>query len=318
MRIVGIDYPCMDMGVFCEEIPADGGLSVMQDTTLMGGGKIPNALVAAARLGAEASMLGACGDDRYGIKCCEDLEFNGVSTKALVRKPGRTALCICIADQKTGGKRCIESPATYARLRPEELDAAQIEGADMLLLYEMDETAVAAAKIAKAHGVPVLVDGDEFDPRTQENLALIDVLIMSEYYYGAIAGDNGENYEAVLRQVCDCGPRAAVVTLGANGCAGVGKEGFFRLPACSGYPVIDTTGAGDVFHGAFAYYDCAGWNAEECCRRASAVSYIKCSRLGGRTAIPTASGVEAFLQTGVMRQEDFDKRTEFYRNAAFT
>ena len=315
MKILGIDYPCMDMGILCGSIPEDGGFSLVEDMSLMGGGKIPNALVAAARLGAEAGIIGTVGDDRYGRQCRADLEYNGVETGRLESRPGTTALCFCITDAKTRGKRCMESPASYARLEPQELDREYLEQADVLLLYEMDETALAAAKAVRANGGKVLVDGDEFDSRTQDNLALADIFILSEYYYHALF--SGGALEDNLRSLRELGPEVVVVTLGAEGCAGIGPEGYFRLPACSGGRVVDTTGAGDVFHGAFAYYYAGGASARDSAAQASAVSYIKCNYLGGRTGIPTAAGVARYLETGTIGREDFAQRMDYYRRAAF-
>lgn len=315
MKILGIDYPCIDMGIICGSIPEDGGLSMVEDMSLMGGGKIPNALVAAARLGADAGIIGTIGSDRYGRQCRGDLEFNGVHTERLESRSGTTAVCFCITDTVTRGKRCIESPATYPRLHPQELDAQALAQADVLLLYEMDDVAVAAAEIVRRAGGKVLVDGDEFDFRTQNNLDKIDIFIISEYYYHALF--DSEAYEENLRKLQTMGPEVVIVTLGGHGCAGVGPDGYFRLPACSGGRVIDTTGAGDVFHGAYAYYYASGLSAKDSAYHASAVSYIKCNYLGGRTGIPTAAGVEHFLRTGTIRAEDFDKRMDFYRRAVF-
>lgn len=315
MKILGIDYPCIDMGIICDNIPDDGGYSVVRDMSLMGGGKIPNALVAAARLGAQAGIVGTVGSDRYGRQCRDDLEFNGVNTERLENRPGTTALCFCITDAATRGKRCVESPATYARMRPDELPEQALSKAGLLLLYEMDETARAAAEIVRRHGGLVLADGDEFDSRTQDNLDLIDIFILSEYYYHALFDNDA--FEENLRTLQAKGPSVVVVTLGAQGCAGVGPDGYFRLPACRGGKVVDTTGAGDVFHGAFAYYYGSGLSAQDSAAHASAVSYIKCSYLGGRTGIPTASGVEHFLKTGEILPEDFEQRRSFYHNAVF-
>lgn len=316
MKILGIDYPCMDMGVACRRIPEDGGLEPITELTMQCGGKIPNALAAAARLGAEAGLIGVCGSDRYGEKCRRDLEYNGVSTSRLRARPGRTGLCICIADAEEGGKRCIESPAGFSRLCPEELEEAELAGADMLLLYEMDETAVRAAEIVRRHGGRVLADGDEYDARTQDHLNLIDILIVSEYYYRHLFGES-EDYEANLRSLQAKGPDTVIVTLGGRGCAGVDSEGFFREPAFTHVHVVDTTGAGDVFHGAYAYFTLSGLTAKEAAVRASAVSAIKCTRLGGRTGLPTLRGVQSFLRTGTVEPEDFEERSDYYHNMAF-
>ena len=245
--------------------------------------------------------------------CSSDL----VGTDALLERPGTTALCLCISDRAAGGKRAIESLATYERLRPEELDVRWLEGTDLFLAYEMDETAVRVARMARRAGVRVLADGDSYDARTEAALPLIDIFIMSEYYFRSRFGDL-ERLEERLGAICRQGPRTAIVTLGGDGLAGfdVG-EGFFRLPAFSGHAIVDTTGAGDVFHGAYAFFAAAGHGAREAARCASAVSYIKCTMLGGRTAIPTLAGLEHFLKTGGILPEDFEERLSWYRAAAF-
>ena len=317
MKITGLDYPCMDMGIFCDRLPEDGGWQEMRQATLMGGGKIPNALVAAARLGAEAALIGTVGSDRYGRAAREDLAMNGVGTDALLERPGTTALCLCISDREAGGKRAIESLATYRRLMPEELDAGWLASSDLFLVYELDETAVRAVQMARAAGARVLADGDGYDERTEAALPLIDIFIMSEYYFRAKFGDF-EDLEARLKAVCGQGPRTAIVTLGGAGLAGYDRaESFFRLPAFSGHAIVDSTGAGDVFHGAYACFAAAGLGVREAARRASAVSYIKCTMLGGRTAIPTLAGVTHFLETGEILPEDFEDRLAYYRAAAF-
>lgn len=316
MKIGGIGYPCMDMGVICGEIPADGGWSPITDMTMQCGGKIPNALAAAARLGAESCIIGTCGTDHNGQKCRQDLEYNGVSCELLQMREGKTGLCICIVDEKERGKRCIETLPEFLKLSAEEIREEELRTLDMLLLYELDETALKAAEIAQKLGIPVLVDGDGFDERTQSNLDKIDIFILSEYYYQHLFGTSGD-YEGNLKSLQKQGPETVIVTLGENGCAGISKEGFFREPAFSNVEVVDTTGAGDVFHGAYAFYALQGLPARKAAVHASAVSAIKCARLGGRTGIPTAAGVDAFLKSGSIIPGDFDEREQYYRKLAY-
>lgn len=78
MRIIGFDYPCMDMNILCPHMPTEEELVEFQDVSLMGGGKIANAVAAVARLGAETAFIGAVGNDRYGKLCVEDLKMLGV------------------------------------------------------------------------------------------------------------------------------------------------------------------------------------------------------------------------------------------------
>ena len=78
---------------------------------------------------------------------------------------------------------------------------------------------------------------------------------------------------------------------------------------------MDTTGAGDVYHGAFIYGLLQGWDAQKTARFSNAVSAIKCTRMGGRAAIPTFETVTKFLETGVIDYEEIDKRVARYRKS---
>ena len=185
------------------------------------------------------------------------------------------------------------------------------------MLYQLDEHARSLAKAFRNAGGLVEVDGDTFDERTQEFLPLVDVFIMSEYYYLSCFPDsdicNVGQLERNLKTICSYGPRITVVTLGAKGCAGVENGHYFRTDAYQ-VDAKDTTGAGDVFHGAFVFGLSCGKSAEESAQFAGAVSAVKCTMLGGRTGIPTLNCVEHFMVTGEIEFEDFAKREEYYRN----
>ena len=88
----------------------------------------------------------------------------------------------------------------------------------------------------------------------------------------------------------------------------------FRIPAFSGHEIIDTTGAGDVFHGGFLFAHSQGWDLRTCAVYASAVSFIKCTALGGRVGIPSRNTVEQFLKDGTIDRTDTELRMEHYRS----
>ena len=105
------------------------------------------------------------------------------------------------------------------------------------------------------------------------------------------------------------------MTLGSKGCTGADRSGnTFRLPPFSGHKIVDTTGAGDVFHGGFLYAHSQGWELEYCARFASAVSYINCTSLGGRVGIPDRAMVEQFLKDNTIDYSGIEPRKAFYRN----
>ncbi len=312
MRIIGFDYPCMDMNILCPHMPKEEELVEFQDVSLMGGGKIANAVAAAARLGAETAFMGAVGNDRYGKLCVEDLKVLGVDVSHLEMRKGRTSFCVSIIDSEKRGKHYLESASTVQPWNAADIPYEIFKKGDYLMLYHMDAAAEKMAEYVHENGGTVVVDGDEFDERTQRNLRNIDVFILSEYYYNHLFSDR--EYKKNLGLLSKEGPQVVVVTLGAKGCAGMDHGKFFESES---YPVevLDTTGAGDVFHGAFTCGMAEGMNAESAAGFAGAVSAIKCTVLGGRTGIPTRKCVEHFLNTGEILPCDFAEREEQYREA---
>jgi sugar/nucleoside kinase (ribokinase family) len=108
------------------------------------------------------------------------------------------------------------------------------------------------------------------------------------------------------------GPKIVVFTLGAKGVVGLDGDKFFSIPAFKDISIVDTTGAGDVFHGAFIFGLLKGWDVEKTSKFSSAVSAIKCTRLGGRAAIADYKTVQNFLKTGKIDYTEIDKRVAFY------
>ena len=101
-------------------------------------------------------------------------------------------------------------------------------------------------------------------------------------------------------------------TFGEKGCIGMTKGGYFELPVYK-VDVVDTVGAGDVYHGAFLAGLLKGYSAEYTAKLASAVSAIKCTRIGGRAGIPDLETAQHFMETGVINYTDIDARVEFYK-----
>ena len=119
-----------------------------------------------------------------------------------------------------------------------------------------------------------------------------------------------------MRALREKGPGIIAFTFGEKGCVLLDDEGFEKIDGFS-VPVRDTTGAGDVFHGAFLFGILQGWKNTQCARFACAAAAIKCTRLGGHAAIPTLDAVDAFLRTGLINQEAFDLRAERYGHLPF-
>lgn len=309
--VVGIDSPCVDLAVNVENFPEANHGERVRNVSWQGGGKVATGLVAAARLGAKAAIIGNVGTDIYGTFIEEDFKRHGIDTEHLLKREGKTThFDIVVSDRKTGGRSILYYPGTEESLREEELPLEYLQNTSYFYLAVLNETTVKAASLAKEAGARIIMDADSGVHDLMEHISLIDIFIGSEFLYHSLFEKGG--YEENCRKLMDKGPEVVIFTLGEKGCRGVCKEGYFEIPAYR-VEVVDTVGAGDVFHGAFAAGLLKDWPIAEIARFASAVSAVKCTRIGGRAGIPDEKTVMDFMETGEIDYGEIDRRVEFYQ-----
>lgn len=310
-QVAGIDGPCVDLAVSVDAFPQPNGTMRVNNVSWQGGGKVATGMVAAARLGAKCAIMGAVGADNYGMFCVRDFEAHGIDVSGLeVQEEKTTSLSIVISDKQTDGRSIVYHLGTAQIPEFEDMDASILENCEYFFVSSLPDSVVEAAKKAKAAGAKIFIDADSYSEELAANVGMVDVFVGSEFVYEAMFGDD-KNYEQNCEKVRQMGPEIVVFTFGANGCVGLSDEGFFTLPSFR-VDVIDTVGAGDVFHGAFIAGLLQGWSVKEICRFASAVSAIKITRQGGRAGIPDKKTVMHFLETGEIDYTEIDKRVAFY------
>jgi len=264
---------------------------------LQGGGPAATAMVAAARLGARAGLLAKVGEDDRGRRIVGGLRDAGVDTSRLVTVAGgRSALSIVCVHAPTGRRSFLIDADPAMRLQPGDLDRDYVASAAVVLIDSFTPAGLAAAACARDAGRTVVFDaaGVPADRALLgEALALTDVMIVSAEFARKFhpAGGPADAAEAIRR----AGPPVAVVTGGPEGAwlAAAGEsfhQGAFEVD------VVDTTGAGDVFHGAFLIGLLESWPLRRTCAFAAASAALACRALGGRTAIPDRAEVEALLR----------------------
>ena len=140
----------------------------------------------------------------------------------------------------------------------------------------------------------VVMDAGTLRDGSLDLIAHVDVLISSEPFADALA-HSGESYAQTLDKMKRMGPDQVVITLGSKGSVGLDGKGIVRQPA---FPVVskNTTGAGDVYHGAYIYGLLRGWDMRGCMRLASAAAALKCQNGGGWDGIPNRRVVDRLLQ----------------------
>lgn len=267
---------------------------------VQGGGLTATAMVACARLGLRTRYIGKLGDDEVGRIAESLLRADGLELEAAVHaKDTPNRLCMVMVEEGTGRRTIIRQRDRRIWLRPDELSREAVCAGRVLHLdgYEGD-AAVQAARWARAAGIPVSLDAEESTERREELFALADILIVGLRFGRAITGRREPI--AVLEALAGAGPGCVGLTLGERGCMLAANGQVLELPGFA-IDVVDTTGAGDVFHGAFLYGVLQGWDADDILRFANAVSALKCRQLGGRSGIPRTAEVATFFERSGVR-----------------
>ena len=319
--IIGLATPGQDLVIELEKMPQTVS-SKMYDCCFQGGGWVATALCAAGNLGMRASFCGVIGDDILGRMIAEDFKYNNVDTSHLIVEKGkRSNFCVCITERAEKSKTLISRPGECREVEPDDIDEEYIRSARMLHVGFVNEGIRKAADIIHGADGKVSVDAAYYKPYVYENYDIFDIFIGSEYYFNGLLEELGkdvsiplsaqEKFE-VMRYVQRKGPEIVIFTFGAEGCMGVYGENTFSLPAMD-VPVVDTTGAGDVFHGAFDAAYLNGMDVVSAAKFATGVSSIKCTQMGGRAGIPDAETLQKFLETGEIDYEKINQRVAHYK-----
>lgn len=292
-EITGLGYCSLDYLCVVPHIPHDDKVEILR-SMVQGGGPAATAIVAAARLGAGTAFISAVGDDERSNAILnglsdENIDISGMKTRKVSESPA--AFCWI---EKSGGKRSIAwTKGNVKALSPDEIDMDFIKNAKLLHIDgHHTEAAIAAAKTARENKVKVSIDAGTVVPGIDELLKLSDIIIASEKF--ALRHTQETDMQNAVKKLFKGNCIFSAVTMGERGSIGFDGKNILTCPAFK-VDVIDTTGAGDVFHGAFIYKYVNGGNWTECIEFASAVSALKCTEFGGRTGIPTLKKVEGFI-----------------------
>lgn len=255
-----------------------------------GGGLASNGAVAAARLGCRTAFVGYVGDDVYGDLHMAEFRADSVVTDWVVRGTESTPLSAIIV--KPDGLRTIVNYRGHSEgACAGQFDFTKLKTKSILIDGHQFEMAKELTTHAKAHQIPVVIDADALRPQTEELVQMVDYVVASERFAEEYSGLSSA--EAGLAKLAAVAPNV-VVTLGHRGLIWQRGEERGRMAAYT-VNAIDTTGAGDAFHGAFAAGLAQGMAWDELLRYASAVGALCCTKVGGRVGIPTAVEVATFL-----------------------
>lgn len=292
-RIACVGITVLDRIWYLADLPKEGGKYVANNYTEVGGGPAATAAVAAAKLGADVDFIGRVGDDDTGIRLLAELESLGVNTRfTRIFKGARSSQSAVLVD--ASGERII---ANYPSPDlPEEADWLQdidFSQWDVVLAdVRWHDGAKQALTLARQQGVTTVLDADITPQDIAELVALSDHAAFSAP--GLQRMTQIAEAESALKKAQTLTNGHVYVTQGKDGCYWLEKGALSHLPAFQ-IDVVDTTGAGDVFHGALAVGLAQNQPAQEAVRFASAVAALKCTRPGGRAGIPDCDQTRSFL-----------------------
>lgn len=260
----------------------------------LGGGMAANAAVAVAKLGASVAFWGRAGNDAAGHEMKSAFTAEGVDVENFRLFPdGRSSVSGIIVD--SSGERQI---VNFRGLYPEAADWIPLEivthASAVLADPRWVEGAAALFRAARARGIPTVLDGDMADAEVFERLLpLTDHAIFSEPALTAFAGSADDKSLATLARF---GCRVIAVTRGEGGVSWY-ENGQLHRQVAYAVDVVDTTGAGDVFHGAYTLAIGTGIDVRAAMAFSAATAAMKCRHAGGRNGIPTINECLVFMRT---------------------
>jgi len=294
---VGLGLCALDYSFAVERYPRLDDKIDAVSFSRQGGGPVPTALCTLSKFGIKTAFMGKCGADHDGSAIRDELRRFGVDTRKLILDlDSRTPRAFIIVDKESGKRTVILDRSASSALSPDELDASFIRKANYLLIdgREPDASAAAAAIVKKAGG-EVIIDAGSPRRNIGDLLALVDHLVASNRFSLDFTQEVDPGKAAL--KLAHMGFKSVVITSGHRGCVGATPDGELYQQEAFNVDVVDTTGAGDVFHGAYIYGLIQGWELSQILKFASATAALKCTRLGGRRGIPELGEVHELIDS---------------------
>ena len=253
------------------------------------GGQTATALCACAALGLRTSYVGAFGHDDNGRRMRDVLAQHHVSTDAAITRAVANRYAVILIDERHGERVVLWHRDAQLNVSRDELPAAAIAEARVVHVDDEDEEmAIAAAAIARSAGAIVTSDIDRVTERTRALVDAVTIPIFAEHVPHALTGD--ADMTRALRALRAPHHTLLCVTLGSRGAMLLHGDRVEHVPGYS-VGVVDTTGAGDVFRGAFIYALLRGDSPTDIVRFANAAAAISCTRYGAIGGVPRLEDV---------------------------
>lgn len=295
--VVGVGINATDTIIRLPRFPASDSKIELLSADVMPGGQVASAMVACHRWGLSARYVGKIGDDAAGDLQQREMEREGVEAHWIVAPGCMSQTSFIVVDDSTGERTVLWKRDPAIALRPSDLKRGWISGARILLVDGHDtEAAAQAARWAHEEGIQVVGDFDNLYPRVQDLLHYVDFPITSKDFPERLTGAR-DLLKSLPMIFSEFKCRLIGATLGRHGALAWNGENFLL---CPGFRIqaVDTTGAGDIFHGALVYALLRGWSMPEILEFSCAAAALNCTAAGARGRIASLDEIENLRRTG--------------------
>jgi len=296
--VVGLGLNATDTVLMVRDFPALGGKERVISSSMHAGGQVATALVTCQRLGLRTRYIGKVGDDEGGKLQLASLKREGIDlryTRVVPHTPNQFGHIL--VDQATGERTVFWDRDARLTVQPQELTERALTSARVLHLDGCDvEAALQAARWARRAKVRVVADLDTVYKKVERLFPYIDYLIASTKFLPTLTGQ-ADPFQVLAYMSAEHRMKAPGMTLGRDG-ALMYHAGRFHYSPGFVVETVDTTGAGDVFHGAFIYGLLAEWPIERILDFSNAMAALNCTALGARGGIKTQEEAEKLMATG--------------------
>ncbi len=302
MDVLVIGRNCLDYIAVVKKLPAEDEKAPLDFRLIEGGGQGGTAACCVAKLQGRVALIGKIGGDEEGAYCLDRLDAFGVDTSFVeIVESGRTPVAYLFVTRKSGSRTIIYEPSQLPKIELTREHLATLSTAQTVLLDP--ETTYLAAIVKKNAGpkTRIIYDCERWKPGVEQMMALADFFIPSAVFLESDALDYGHmDFSQKVLRLKDDIKGQLIVTHGEEGAFYPHDGRLYRVPA----PVVqavDTIGAGDNFHGAFALAVSLDFDLHRAVRFAVATASLSCRDYGGRQGLPNMK--EALAVTGQIKEE---------------
>lgn len=254
------------------------------------GGQVTTALATCAAMGLSTSYIGTIGTDAHGLRMRDELQRRGIDLSHAITRDAGNPFAVILLDDREGERVVLWHRDPRVALSASEIDRDAIVSARLVHVDDVDlDASIGAARLARAAGAPVTSDIERTTEDVKALLGAVTIPIFAEHVPLALTGET--DLPRALERLRQPHHTMLCVTLGARGALLLAAGDILQEPGIA-VKTVDTTGAGDVFRGAFVYALLQGDTPREILRFANAAAALSCTRLGAMNSVPMLEEIE--------------------------